>query len=94
MRLLFRILFNKYLLVTCAFVVWVGFFDTYDWGSSAARQRELDHTKADIQRLTQESEDMERQTHALTQDPAAMERYAREAYHMKRDTEDVYVVTR
>ena len=94
MRTLLKIIFNKYLLVTCAFVVWVGFFDTYDWNSSAARQRELDNTRADIQRLTRESEDMERKTKAMTQDPAAMERYAREAYHMKRDTEDVYVVTR
>lgn len=90
----FRFFINKYTIVTAAFAVWMLFFDTNDYSSQRAREQELENTKQDIAFLNQEIEEMETDYNELLKDPKVLERYARENFRMKRDSEDLYVVER
>ena len=70
------------------------FFDTNDYSSQRAREQDLENTKQDIAFLNQEIEEMETDYNELLKDPKVLERYARENFRMKRDSEDLYVVER
>ncbi len=83
---------NKYLLSSACFVVWLVFFDDRDLISSMNRHRELreleksrDHYITEISITSQELEQ-------LKNDPATLEKYAREKYRMKKDNEDLFVL--
>jgi cell division protein FtsB len=87
-----RILFNKYLLTAAGFIVLMLYFDQADWISQKARQRELEDVKDNISYLQKEVDRMDAEYKAIHTDPRELERYAREHYRMKRDTEDLYIV--
>jgi cell division protein FtsB len=89
-----RILYNKYFLTAVAFLVLMIFFDQNDWLSQQARQKELDDAKDNITFLQRQIDTLDRDYAALRSNPQALERYAREHYRMKRDTEDLYIVER
>lgn len=85
---------NKYILTLAAFLAWMVFFDREDLSTQWARHRQL----VDLER----SRDYYRQQIALARSeldsikrhPAALERIARERYLMKKDAEDLFVITR
>ncbi len=84
---------NKYLIATLLFCVWILFFDHYDLLQQVSRTKELsdlkssrDYYKAQIEQSRNELED-------LKMNPAALEKIAREKYFMKRDNEQVFVVS-
>lgn len=89
---IFRLFTNKYLIASAAFVVWIMFFDQNDWFSQQERRQELKETKENIIYLNEQIAGMEKDYDALVSDPAALEKFAREHYRMKRDNEDVYVI--
>ena len=94
MKKVFRVVFNKYLVTTAAFVVWMTFFDQNDWMTQQETRRELQDTRDNIRYLTEETEAMERDHEALMRDPDRLEQFAREKYRMKRDNEDLYIIER
>lgn len=94
MKKLARILTNKFLLTALIFGTWMMWFDQNDFGSQRERAKALRETKDNIAYLQQEIAAMEREHHELTNDPAQLEKFAREQYKMKRDNEDVYVIER
>ena len=87
-----RIVFNKYLLTAAAFVILMLYFDQSDLISQKARQKELQDVKDNIGYLQKEIDSMEAEYTAIRTEPQALERFAREQYRMKRDTEDLYIV--
>lgn len=87
-----RIIFNKYLLTAVGFLVFMIFFDQNDWMNQKAKQKELATVNEDIAFLERQVDTMENQYKAIRTDPQALERYARETYRMKRDTEDLYII--
>ena len=89
---LLRIIFNKYLLTAAAFVVLMLFFDQNDWISQEARKADLQAVNNNISYLQHEIDGMDAEYAAIRSNPDALERYAREHYRMKRDTEDLYIV--
>jgi cell division protein DivIC len=91
MKKILRIATNKYLLTAIVFVVWVGFFDRNDWFTQRQRERDLQSTKENIGYLRAEIADMKAQKNGLKNDPAVLEKFARENYRLKKDNEDVYV---
>ncbi len=91
MRLL-KLLFNKYTITGAAFAMLMLFFDQNDYASQKERNRELQDVKDNITYLNQEIAHLDASYTALMQDPKELERYAREHYRMKRDTEDLYVI--
>lgn len=94
MKKVFAFLFNKYLVTSAAFVVWMTFFDQNDWMTQKDTRRQLATVKENIQFLTAKTESMEQDLKLLQTNPERLERYAREHYRMKRDNEDLYIIER
>jgi cell division protein DivIC len=92
LKKILNILLNKYLITTVAFVVWLIFFDS----NNMIMQQEL---KAKLNELNQEKkfylDEIRRDsilTRQLLTDTAALEKFAREKYLMKKDGEDIFLV--
>ncbi|MBS1616762.1 MAG: septum formation initiator family protein [Bacteroidetes bacterium] len=88
----FRFLYNKYFLTALAFVVFMTFFDQNDWFSQRDRKAQLEEINGNISFLNRRIDTLNGDYEALRHDPAALERYAREHYRMKRDSEDLFIV--
>ena len=92
MNKLVKIITNKYLITTVAFVAWTVYFDQNDWISLQQRQKELNGVKDNIAYLNNEIARMNAERNDLLTNPAKLEQYARENFRMKHDGEDVYVI--
>ena len=93
MKRTLRIITNKFLLTGLVFVVWMAYFDQYDWLSQQQRKKELRSVKDNISYLNSEISQMENEQSELAKNPKKLEQYARENYHMKKDNEDLYLIT-
>jgi len=92
LKLLFRIITNKYLLTTVAFVVWMVFFDSNNLLTRNKLQEKLDGLNVEKQFYLQEIKKDSIQMDRLLSDSSQLEKYAREHYLMKKDKEDVFLV--
>ncbi len=88
----FRILKNKYLLVTLFFVLWVLFFDTNNllrWYSDlkdvAAQERQKIYYKEAIQ-------ETDEQLKELRSNRDSLEKFAREQYHFHEPDEELFII--
>lgn len=84
---------NKYFLVSISFVAWMAFFDRNDIMSQYDyyhQRLKLEDEKAFyIQQTSGVLDDLKE----LTTDRAKLEKFARERYLMKKDNEDVFVIS-
>jgi cell division protein DivIC len=92
MKKAFGFLFNKFLITSVAFIVWMTFFDQNDWMTQLDTRKELQDTKDNIAFITAKTEKMEADLKLLQTNPIRLEKYAREKYRMKRDNEDLYII--
>ena len=70
------------------------FFDQQDLITTQVKQRnELNSLKASRDYYQQEIEATRLELEQLKSDPTVLEKYAREKYRMKRDNEDVFIIT-
>lgn len=94
MKKVFNLIFNKYLLTSAAFLVWMTFFDQNDWMTQKETKKQLQATKDNIKFLLAKTEAMEQELIQLQSDPRKLEQFAREKYRMKRENEDLYIIER
>lgn len=87
-----RILYNKYFLTAVGFLLLMVFFDQNDWFAQQEKKKELQETKDAIAFLQRQIDTLDKDYAALRSNPQELERYAREHYRMKRDSEDLYIV--
>ncbi|MFO7613644.1 MAG: septum formation initiator family protein [Bacteroidales bacterium] len=91
-RIIFRILFNRYVITIIAFAVWMAFFD----GNSLKRQHILNDRIGNITRMSNyyrsEIAKNEKAIQELMTNQETLEKFAREKYLMKRDNEDIYII--
>jgi cell division protein FtsB len=94
LRILTKIFLNRYFITLLAFAVWMVFLDA----NSLKRQRILNERINEINDMrafyTSEIQKNNEAIHELETDLETIEKYAREKYMMKRDSEDVYIVVR
>ena len=83
---------NKYFLAGAAFAVWMVFFDRNDLFTQRERRMELRALEKSKQYYTDQITNERKVLEDLQNNPAAIEKYARERYGMKRDNEDVYLI--
>jgi cell division protein FtsB len=81
-----------YLLTIGGFVVWMLFFDEKDYFTQQKRKKELEKLETKIEFYRGQIADTKKQVNALDNDPAMLEKFAREKYFMKRDNEDIYIM--
>jgi cell division protein DivIC len=84
---------NKYFLCTAGFIAWMLFFDPRDVYTQIERTKELNDLRASKryyqEQITVESTELQQ----LKNNPATLEKYAREKYLMKRENEDLFVIS-
>lgn len=71
-------------------VIWFGFFDTYSLWTRFQLERDKRDLVRRSEQLVSETEILKKRIEALRNDPALLERIAREAYGMRRPGETVY----
>jgi cell division protein FtsB len=86
------ILRNKYLVSLVAFVVLMRLFDRNDVFTQLERKRQLKELQNSKAFYQEEIRKTQQQLTDLQNNPAALEKYARENFYMKRDNEDVFIV--
>ena len=83
---------NKYLLTASCFVVWMLFFDRNDLFTTLERNKELRQIEEGKRYYQKEIAENSKIAYDLKSNPAAIEKYAREKYLMKRDNEDLFLI--
>lgn len=86
------IITNKYLLAGAFFIVWMLFFDQRDYFQQKEKTAELRKLEAKKQYYQQEIEKTRQELQDIQSNPAALEKFARERYLMKKDGEDIYII--
>ena len=83
---------NKFLLCSVGFVVWLVFFDDRDLFTTMNHYRELRELEKSRDHYISEITTTSKELEQLKNDPATLEKYAREKYRMKKDNEDLFVL--
>ena len=93
MRKFATIFTNKYLLTGTAFCIWMLFFDTNDLSLQIRRINEMHKLQNSEKVMDELIADTRRELGQLKTNPETLEKYAREKYMMKKENEDLYIVT-
>ncbi|MBM3432911.1 MAG: septum formation initiator family protein [Bacteroidetes bacterium] len=83
---------NKFLLSGVAFLVVILFLDRNDLFTQMDRARELNNLEKSKQYYREETSKQKKELEALKNDPAALEKFAREKYLMNKDDEDLFLI--
>ena len=83
---------NRYLLTTVAFILWILFFDRNDMFTQAERNRDLRSLQKSKTYYTSQIDAAKKELDQMSHDPAALEKFAREKYRMKKDNEDEFAI--
>jgi cell division protein DivIC len=90
-----KLLKNKYILTAAAFAVWMLFFDNRDIITTHFKHRaELNRLEESKAYYQQEIDKTHKELDQLRSDPNILEKYAREKYRMKKDNEDLFVISK
>lgn len=95
MRLLTRIpawLRNKYLISFAVFCAVMLFLDKNDLFTQMERRKELRELQQSRKHYTSQIAAERKELEALKNNPATLEKYAREKYLMKRENEELFII--
>jgi cell division protein DivIC len=84
---------NKYLITGIVFVIWMTFFDRNDITLQLKRIHELNKLEKSDKLLNDQIANTKEELGQLKTNPQTLEKYARERYLMKKDNEDLFVIT-
>lgn len=88
---LLRFVSNKYVLVLLFFIVWMLFLDNYSYLDHRLLDKEIDQLE-DNKAYYQEEIRKDKENIKTLKNPDQIEKYAREKYYMKKDSEDIYII--
>jgi len=86
-----RILSNRYVLVSIAFSVWMLFLDNTSYLEQRVLNKQLEELEEN-KKYYQEEIQKDKKNIKQLKNPNNLEKYAREKYYMKRDSEDIYII--
>ncbi|MEO6637881.1 MAG: septum formation initiator family protein [Ginsengibacter sp.] len=84
---------NKYFLTGIAFCIWMLFFDTNDLSLQIRRINEMHKLQESEKVMDKLIADTKYELGQLKTNPETLEKYAREKYMMKKDNEDLFIIT-
>ncbi|GIZ08807.1 septum formation initiator family protein [Flavobacterium sp. UMI-01] len=87
----FKFMSNKYIWVLLFFLAWMFFLDNYSYFDHRVLDQQIDELEENKAYYQEEIKKDEKQIKML-QNPEQVEKYAREKYFMKKDSEDIYIV--
>lgn len=88
---LLRFLSNKYVLVSAFFIVWMLFLDNYSYLDHRILDKEIDELE-DNKEYYQNEIESDKKNIKILKNPHQVEKFAREKYFMKKDSEDIYII--
>ncbi len=83
---------NKYTIAFLSFLAVILFFDKNDFFTRRARDKELRELMQSKAYYQKEIATEQKELDQLKNNPATLEKYAREKYLMKKDNEDLFIV--
>jgi cell division protein FtsB len=86
-----KIVSNKYLLISLLFGVWMLFLDNYSYMDQRQINNQIDELQ-DNKKYYQDEIRKDKENIKLLKNQDQVEKYAREKYYMKKDSEDIYIV--
>ena len=92
LHILLSVFSSRYVLAITAFAVWITFFDESNLFVQRQRTKELNDLNKKIEYYKSQVDQTRQELKSLQNDPAILEKYAREKYFMKRDNEEVFIV--
>ena len=87
----FKFLSNKYIWSLLFFVVWMLFLDNYSYFDHRVLDNQIEELEDNKSYYQEEIKKDESQIKQL-KNPDQVEKYAREKYFMKKDSEDIYLI--
>lgn len=84
---------NKYLITGITFAIWMLFFDKNDLSLQLKRVNELHKLQESEKVMDNQIADTKHELKLLKTNPETLEKYAREKFMMKKDNEDLYIIT-
>ena len=92
MKKTLKILTNKYILTLLCFTVWMCFFDQRDIFNTIEQKSKLKELMNKKRYYEQEIATAQKELTDLQNNSAALEKFAREKYLMKKNGEDIYII--
>jgi cell division protein DivIC len=87
----FKFLSNKYVWVLLFFSTWMIFLDNYSYFDHRLLDNQINELE-DNKKYYQEEIKKDQENIKNLKNPGQIEKYAREKYYMKKDSEDVYII--
>jgi cell division protein DivIC len=87
----FKLMSNKYFLVSLFFLSWMLFVDNYSYLDHSILNKQIDALE-DNKKYYQDEIKRDEQNIKRLKRPEEIEKYAREKYYMKKDSEDIYII--
>jgi hypothetical protein len=84
---------NKYLLTGIFFLVWMFFFDPKDLSNEFTRRARLNELQKSEEHLSNIIKETRQELSQLKTNAQTIEKYAREKYMMKKDNEDLFILS-
>lgn len=88
----FRFLSNRYVLVMLGFLIWMGFFDLNSWLIHRGLNQEKESLEESIEYYQEQLAHDRQRLQELNDDPASLEKFAREQFFLVREGERVYLI--
>ncbi len=89
----YPIIRNKYVFTSVAFVLWIGFFDENSLIDQIRETYKISQLEESMEFYASEIQKSQQDLNVLATDQERLERFAREKYLMKKDNEDIFVLT-
>ena len=86
-----KIISNKYLLILLLFGTWMLFLDNYSYMDQRVLNKQIDEFQNN-KKYYQDEIRKDKENIKLLKNQDQVEKYAREKYYMKKDSEDIYIV--
>lgn len=87
----FKFLSNKYIWVLLFFSAWMIFLDNYSYFDHRILDKQINELEAN-KKYYQDEIKKDQQNIKQLKNPEQIEKYAREKYYMKKDSEDIYII--
>ena len=86
-----KFLGNKYVWILLSFLIWILFLDNYSYLGHRVLDKQINELEDNKEYYQQEIKKDQEKIKKLN-NPAEIEKFAREKYYMKKDSEDIYIV--
>ncbi len=83
---------NFYFLAIAVFIIWMSFFDSNDFFTLYELKKKISDMESDKAYYVERIEEVKKDREEILGNSQLLEKFARERYLMKKETEDLYII--